>query len=65
VPGAHVRITALRAPGGIGVELLAWQSPAAGPVPADDPGATATVLRGDAAARLRDPDGHVLLIHAR
>lgn len=64
VPGAHVRITALRAPAGIGVELLAWQSPAAGPLPPDEPAGTTTELVGEAPGRLRDPDGHLLLIHA-
>jgi catechol 2,3-dioxygenase-like lactoylglutathione lyase family enzyme len=69
VPGAHLRITALRAFGGPGIELLDYLAPRDGrPMPADttraDLWAEEVVLRSaDAPAPgegLRDPDGHAL-----
>ena len=73
VPGAHVRITTLRAAIGPGIELLQYLAPRDGrPMPAgtrpDDLWASAVVLRGpdDRApgARLHDPDGHTICIVA-
>ncbi len=66
VPGAHVRITTLRAPAGPGVELLQYLSPTGGRrAPADQRAddlsywrTTMTVAGLDAPRALRDPDGH-------
>jgi len=67
VPGAHVRITTLRAASGPGVELLDYLMPGDGrPMPADttvdDLWAEEIVMRTMSvpysAGRLRDPDGH-------
>jgi catechol 2,3-dioxygenase-like lactoylglutathione lyase family enzyme len=71
VPGAHLRITTLRADGGPGVELLEYLAPAGGrPAAPDDRGDDAvhwrTTLRAEGAgapASLRDPDGHTMEIH--
>lgn len=73
VPGAHLRITTLRAPAGPGIELLEYLAPRSGrPAPDDvhvcDVGHWQTRLVVDDAARLgahaavlvRDPDGHAL-----
>jgi catechol 2,3-dioxygenase-like lactoylglutathione lyase family enzyme len=69
VPGAHVRITTLRASSGPGVELLHYLMPTDGrPMPvdttADDLWAEEIVLRAARAARsgewLRDPDRHAV-----
>jgi catechol 2,3-dioxygenase-like lactoylglutathione lyase family enzyme len=69
VPGAHVRITTLRAGSGPGVELLHYLMPTDGrPMPvdttADDLWAEEIVLRAALAAHsgewLRDPDGHTV-----
>ena len=71
VPKAHVRITALRAANGLGIELLDYLMPGDGrPMPADtrpdDIWAEEIVLHaGDfpiPEERLRDPDGHALRI---
>ena len=71
VPKAHVRITALRAANGLGIELLDYLMPGDGrPMPADtrpdDIWAEEIVLHaGDIPIpeeRLRDPDGHALRI---
>jgi catechol 2,3-dioxygenase-like lactoylglutathione lyase family enzyme len=71
VPGAHLRITALRAAGGPGIELLDYLAPRDGrPMPADttpaDLWAEEIVLRAaDVPApgeRLRDPDGHAVRV---
>ena len=69
VPGAHVRITTLRAGSGPGVELLHYLMPTDGrPMPADttadDLWAEEIVIRTTRAAHfgewLRDPDGHAV-----
>jgi catechol 2,3-dioxygenase-like lactoylglutathione lyase family enzyme len=69
VPGAHLRITTLRASSGPGVELLQYLMPTDGrPMPvdttADDLWAEEIVLRTALAAHfgewLRDPDGHAV-----
>jgi catechol 2,3-dioxygenase-like lactoylglutathione lyase family enzyme len=69
VPGAHVRITTLRASSGPGIELLAYLTPSGGrPIPADssqdDLWAEEIVLNtADIPVhgrRPRDPDGHAL-----
>ena len=68
VPGAHVRITTLRASGGPGIELLQYLAPTDGrPAPADTRGDDLvhwrTVIIADAApavTSIRDPDGHVM-----
>ena len=69
MPGAHVRITTLRASSGPGVELLHYLTPTDGrPMPvdttADDLWAEEIVLRTALAAHfgewLRDPDGHAV-----
>jgi catechol 2,3-dioxygenase-like lactoylglutathione lyase family enzyme len=69
VPGAHVRITTLRATGGPGVELLDYLTPTDGrPMPvdttADDLWTEEIVLRTapvpHSGAWLRDPDGHAV-----
>jgi catechol 2,3-dioxygenase-like lactoylglutathione lyase family enzyme len=69
VPGAHVRITTLRASSGPGVELLHYLMPTDGrPMPvdttADDLWAEEIVLRAARAAHsgewLRDPDRHAI-----
>ena len=71
MPKAHVRITALRAANGLGIELLDYLMPGDGrPMPADtrpdDIWAEEIVLHaGDIPIpeeRLRDPDGHALRI---
>jgi catechol 2,3-dioxygenase-like lactoylglutathione lyase family enzyme len=73
VPGAHVRITSLRAWSGPGVELLDYLMPGDGrPMPADtttnDLWAEEIVMRGvivpHSAERLRDPDGHAISLVA-
>jgi len=73
VPGAHVRITSLRAWSGPGVELLDYLMPGDGrPMPADaaanDLWAEEIVMRTvvvpHSAERLRDPDGHAIVIVA-
>ena len=74
VPGAHVRITSLRAPAGPGVEFLQYLSPRDGrPAPPDtspeDLWSEVIVMRvdGDSDRRgeiLRDPDGHTLLLQS-
>jgi len=69
VPGAHVRITTLRAGSGPGVELLHYLMPTDGrPMPADttadDLWAEEIVMRTARAAHFgewrRDPDGHAV-----
>ena len=69
LPGAHVRITTLRADRGPGIELLHYLMPVdARPMPADTTGddlwAEEIVMRAEtglvAGERLRDPDGHAL-----
>jgi len=71
VPGARVRITALRAANGPGIELLDYLMPRDGrPMPAntrpDDIWAEEIVLHAGhipiLGGRLRDPDGHALRI---
>lgn len=70
VPGAHVRITTLRAAGGPGVELLQYLKPHDGrPMPSDtvtnDLWAEEILLHatsGAAGEILRDPDGHFIRI---
>ena len=71
VPKAHLRITALRAANGLGIELLDYLMPRDGrPMPADTrPGdiwAEEIVLRAGQVPipeeRWRDPDGHALRI---
>jgi len=73
VPGAHLRITTLRAPSGLGVELLHYLMPAdARPMPADttrdDLWAEEVVMRAAAGPvageRLRDPTGHAVRVIA-
>ena len=72
VPGAHVRITSLRAPAGPGVEFLHYLTPTDGrPAPpdttAEDLWSEAIVMRVDGDRRgriLRDPDGHALLLQS-
>lgn len=73
VPGAHVRITTLRAEGGPGVELLDYLTPADGrALPRDERAddlthwRTAMVADGVASPQaLRDPDGHLMEIQPR
>lgn len=73
VPGAHLRITGLRAAGGPGVELLEYLAPKGGrPFPTDDTPddlvywRTTLFADGVSASRtLRDPDGHVMEVHPR
>ncbi|MGD0677560.1 MAG: VOC family protein [Polyangiaceae bacterium] len=73
VPGAHVRITALRADSGPGIELLEYLAPPGGrPIPrderADDLTHWRTVMTSDgvtARVALRDPDGHTMEIEPR
>jgi catechol 2,3-dioxygenase-like lactoylglutathione lyase family enzyme len=75
VPGAHVRITTLRAASGPGIELLDYLTPRGGrPMPADasldDLWADEIVLHAAdipvGGERQRDPDGHALrLVSAR
>jgi len=65
--GARLRITALRAPSGPGIEFLEYLSPRDGrPYPADgkanDLFHWVTTLSGEIDGRLRDPDGHALRI---
>jgi len=69
VPGAHVRITSLRAWSGPGVELLDYLMPGDGrPMPADPANndlwaeeiVMRTVVVPHSAERLRDPDGHTI-----
>jgi catechol 2,3-dioxygenase-like lactoylglutathione lyase family enzyme len=67
VPGAHLRITGLRAPSGPGIELLEYLAPRTGRAAPDDTRADdvahwRTVLFGGAARTERDPDKHVLEI---
>jgi catechol 2,3-dioxygenase-like lactoylglutathione lyase family enzyme len=66
VPGAHLRITALRAADGPGVELLEYLAPRRGrPYPDTQPSdlwSWSTVMVGTTPAKLRDPDGHQLEI---
>jgi catechol 2,3-dioxygenase-like lactoylglutathione lyase family enzyme len=73
VPGAHVRITTLRAGSGPGVELLHYLMPRDGrrmptDTTADDLWAEEVVLRVQRSAvfgeLLRDPDGHAIRIAA-
>ena len=73
VPGAHVRITTLRAASGPGIELLHYLAPRDGhPTPPDtspdDLWAEEIVLRGAGlppqSKTLRDPDGHVIRFEA-
>jgi catechol 2,3-dioxygenase-like lactoylglutathione lyase family enzyme len=73
VPGAHLRITTLRAADGPGIELLEYLEPRTGrPMPpderADDAVHWRTTLFADGIGSprsLRDPDGHVMEIHPR
>jgi len=74
VPGAHVRITSLRAPAGPGIELLHYVTPTDGRMaPADtrpeDLWSEVIVMTAADADRsglmLRDPDGHSLLVEPR
>jgi catechol 2,3-dioxygenase-like lactoylglutathione lyase family enzyme len=73
VPGAHLRITTLRADDGPGIELLEYLEPRTGrPMPgderADDAAHWRTTLLADgieSPRSLRDPDGHVMEIHPR
>ncbi len=66
VAGARVRITALRAPHGPGVEFLQYEYPGTGRKnPADDSGCDIvrreTVMVSDSeSGEFRDPDGHVV-----
>lgn len=73
VPGAHLRITTLRAPSGPGIELLEYLAPRDGrPYPTDsqpnDVWHWHVRLRADGATNnnpgqlQRDPDGHAILI---
>lgn len=72
VPGAHLRITTLRASQGPGIELLEYLAPRDGrPMPPDEQEGDATHWRttidadGPAGARMkRDPDGHVMEVHS-
>ena len=73
MPGAHVRITTLRAASGPGIELLYYLTPRDGrPMPGDttrdDLWAEEVVARaaaGPVAGEwLRDPDGHALRVIA-
>ncbi len=73
MPGAHVRITTLRAASGPGIELLHYLAPRDGhPMPPDtspdDLWAEVIVLRGAGlppqGETLRDPDGHVIRFEA-
>jgi catechol 2,3-dioxygenase-like lactoylglutathione lyase family enzyme len=71
VPGAHLRITTLRADGGPGVELLEYLAPKTGRLApsderADDLSHWRTTLFAPGVGEprtLRDPDGHVMEIH--
>jgi catechol 2,3-dioxygenase-like lactoylglutathione lyase family enzyme len=73
VPGAHLRITALRAAAGPGVELLEYLTPRDGrPYPpderADDLTHWRTTMFASVAALpsgIRDPDGHTVELHPR
>lgn len=73
VPGAHVRITTLRADGGPGIELLDYVAPIDGrPMPrderADDLIHWRTMMVADGVTStqsLRDPDGHLMEIGPR
>jgi catechol 2,3-dioxygenase-like lactoylglutathione lyase family enzyme len=73
VPGAHLRITTLRADEGPGIELLEYLAPRSGrPMPADERADDAVHWRTTLFApaplsprSLRDPDGHVMEIHPR
>jgi hypothetical protein len=66
VPGAHLRITALRAASGPGVEFLEYLHPAGGRVnPANDTACDLvrreTILYPAGSEEvIRDPDGHVV-----
>jgi len=71
VPGAHLRITSLRAPAGRGIEFLNYPVPTDGrPAPPDttteDLWSEVIVPRangiGRAGLTLNDPDGHALLV---
>jgi catechol 2,3-dioxygenase-like lactoylglutathione lyase family enzyme len=73
VPGAHIRITSLRAGRGPGVELLDYLMPGDGrPMPADTTAndlwaeeiVMRTVIVPQFAERLRDPDGHAIGLFA-
>jgi catechol 2,3-dioxygenase-like lactoylglutathione lyase family enzyme len=72
VPGAHVRITTLRAATGPGVELLDYLMPGDGrPMPTDttanDLWAEEIVMDGSSQAgrMLHDPDGHAVLVEPK
>jgi catechol 2,3-dioxygenase-like lactoylglutathione lyase family enzyme len=73
VPGAHLRITTLRADEGPGVELLEYLSPRTGrPMPADERAddlihwrTTLFADGADSPHTFRDPDGHAMEIHPR
>lgn len=70
VPGAHLRITSLRAHEGIGIEFLEYFNPRNGRRPvADlcigDVQVPAVVAGSTGKARtVRDPDGHIMLLEA-
>jgi catechol 2,3-dioxygenase-like lactoylglutathione lyase family enzyme len=71
VPGAHLRITTLRADEGPGVELLQYLAPGTGrPMSPDERGDDLTHWRTtlfsaqtERPLALRDPDGHTMEIH--
>jgi len=73
VPGAHVRITSLRAPAGAGIEFLYYLMlgdghPAPPDTTAEDLWSEVIVVRaegGQAGLTLHDPDGHALLVEPR
>jgi catechol 2,3-dioxygenase-like lactoylglutathione lyase family enzyme len=71
VPGAHLRITTLRAPHGPGVELLEYLAPRDGrrlpwsPRSNDLVHWHTIVTTGADGGLVRDPDGHALMIRAR
>jgi catechol 2,3-dioxygenase-like lactoylglutathione lyase family enzyme len=74
VPGAHVRITSLRARMGPGIEFLHYLTPTDGRLAPPDTStedlwSEVIVMHADgtnsAALQLHDPDGHVLLLEQR
>jgi catechol 2,3-dioxygenase-like lactoylglutathione lyase family enzyme len=73
VPGAHLRITTLRADDGPGVELLEYLAPRTGrAMPSDEQAEdlihwrTTMFADGiDGLRSLRDPDGHLMELHMR
>jgi catechol 2,3-dioxygenase-like lactoylglutathione lyase family enzyme len=73
VPGAHLRITTMRADEGPGVELLEYLAPKTGrPMPADERSDDLvhwrTTMSADGVSgscAVRDPDGHVMEVHEK